>query len=120
MNPNVQMAFAALAYLPVEEITLTEVPAAGVMLLELDTTRPGAIRRRNSQFWLSSEDGQLLRQLRRHGANTRFSLLPSGVTARFIPLDRVIHCAEGDYCVAQIRSLAVVDLSASSVKEVRP
>lgn len=120
MNTNVQMAFAALTDLPVEEITLTEVPAAGVMLLELDTTRPGAIRRRNSQFWLGAEDGELLRQLRKHGANTRFSLLPSGVTARFIALDKVVHQSEGDYCVAQIRSLAVVDLSASSVKEVRP
>ena len=120
MNPNVQMAFAALTDLPVEEITLTEVPAAGVMLLELDTTRPGAIRRRNSQFWLSSEDGELLRQLRRHGANTRFTLLPSGATARYIPLDRVVHQSEGDFCVAQIRSLAVVDLGSSSVKEVRP
>lgn len=111
-------AFAALEV--TEEITLSELPAGEVFLVELDVTNPGAIRRRNSQFWLSREDGMLLKTLRQHGANTRFSLVPSGITMRFVPLDSVVHCDEGQFCVAQLRSISAVDLSSSTVKKVRP
>lgn len=81
-----------------------------VGLLKLDLSRPTSIRLRAGEFWISAEDMQLIRELRRSGAVVRFDLVPSGMVRRFVPLDAVVVNAEGRFSTAQVFCVSPINL----------
>ena len=79
-------------------------------LLQLDVTKPCQIRRQTADYFVSVEDGQLLKALRKHGAQARFDLAPSGVTVRYVPLETLIVSTAGAFSTVQIRKISDLTL----------
>lgn len=84
--------------------------ATQLCLVQLDITKPCQIRRQTADYFVSVEDGQLLKALRKHGAQARFDIAPSGVTVRYVPLETLIVSTAGAFSTVQIRKISDLTL----------